>query len=161
MSLISPVLMSGMKVKLKKPPSVSHARGNISVMPECSNQRTSELRELKPMKNESLLLLCFCATRFTAVAALHWHSKVCLLTCYVTDVIVITDTDESLAKNKSNFFPPRNRNITLDNYIHFLTKFPLEELQVKDIKGSSLTKEEQNALFGWQRPSEKSSRFDK
>ena len=70
----------------------------------------------------------------------------CLLTCYVTDGIVITDTDESLAKNKSNFCPPRNRNITLDNYIHFLTKFPLEELQGTDIKRSNLTKEEQNAL---------------
>ena len=57
-----------------------------------------------------------------------------------------SDTDESLAKNKSNFCPPRNRNITLDNYIDFLTKFPLEELQVKDIKRSNLTKEEQNAL---------------
>ena len=54
-----------------------------------------------------------------------------------------SDTDESLAKNKSNFCPPRNRNITLDNYIDFLTKFPLEELQVKDIKRSDLTKEEQ------------------
>lgn len=43
-----------------------------------------------------------------------------------------SDTDESLAKNKSNFCPPRNRNITLDNYIDFLTKFPLEELQVND-----------------------------
>ena len=50
-------------------------------------------------------------------------------------------TDESLAKNKSNFCPPRNRNITLDNYIDFLTKFPLEELQVKDIKRSNLTKD--------------------
>ena len=40
----------------------------------------------------------------------------------------------------------RNRNITLDNYIDFLTKFPLEELQVKDIKRSNLTKEEHNAL---------------
>lgn len=64
-----------------------------------------------------------------------------------------SDTDESLAKTKSNFCPPRNRNITLDNYIDFLTKFPLEELQVKDIKRSNLTstnydltKEEQNAL---------------
>ena len=53
---------------------------------------------------------------------------------------------ESLAKNKSNFCPPRNRNITLDNYIDFLTKFPLEELRGKDIKRSNLTKEEQNAL---------------
>ena len=26
-----------------KPPGVSHACGNISVMPECSNQRASEL----------------------------------------------------------------------------------------------------------------------
>ena len=49
-------------------------------------------------------------------------------------------------KNKSKFCPPRNRNITLDNYIDFLTKFPLEELQGKDIKRSNLTKEEQNAL---------------
>ena len=57
-----------------------------------------------------------------------------------------SDTDESLAKNKSNFCPPRNRNITLDNYIDFLTKFPLEELQVKDIKRSNLTREEHNAL---------------
>ena len=32
------------------------------------------------------------------------------------------------------------------NYIDFLTKFPLEELQGKDIKHSNLTKEEQNAL---------------
>ena len=55
-------------------------------------------------------------------------------------------TDESLAKNKSNFFPPRNRNITLDNNIYFLTKFPLEELQVKDIKRSNLTKEQHTAL---------------
>ena len=54
-----------------------------------------------------------------------------------------SDTDESLAKDKSNFCPPRNRNITLDNFIDFLTKFPLEELQVKDI---NLTKEEHNAL---------------
>ena len=46
----------------------------------------------------------------------------------------------------TNFYPPRNRNITLDNYIDFFTKFPLEELQVKDIKRSNLTKEEQNAL---------------
>ena len=30
-----------------------------------------------------------------------------------------SDTDESLAKNKSNFCPPRNTNITLDNYIDF------------------------------------------
>ena len=57
-----------------------------------------------------------------------------------------SDTDESLSKNKSNFCPPRNRNITLDNYIDFITKFPLEELQGKDIKRSNLTKEEQNAL---------------
>ena len=50
-----------------------------------------------------------------------------------------SDNDESLAKNKSNFCPPRNRNITLDNYIDFLTKFPLEELPGKDIKRSNLT----------------------
>ena len=56
------------------------------------------------------------------------------------------DTDESLVKNKSNFCPPRNRNITLGNYIDFLTKFPLEELQVEDIKRSNLSKEERNAL---------------
>ena len=40
LGLISAVLMSGMKAKLKKPLRVSHACGNISVMPECSNQRT-------------------------------------------------------------------------------------------------------------------------
>ena len=57
-----------------------------------------------------------------------------------------SDPDESLAKNKSSFCPPRNRNITLDNYIDFLTKFPLEELQVKDIKRSNLAKKERNAL---------------
>ena len=49
-------------------------------------------------------------------------------------------------KIKVTSAPPRNRNITLDNYIDFLTKFPLEELQGKDIKRSNLTKEEQNAL---------------
>ena len=65
-----------------------------------------------------------------------------------------SDTDESLAKNKSNFCPPRNRNITLDNYIDFLTKFPLEELQVKDIKRSNLTKEDQNALHELREDSE-------
>ena len=65
-----------------------------------------------------------------------------------------SDTDESLAKNKSNLCPPRNRNITLDNYIDFLTKFPLEELQVKDIKRSNLTKEEQNALHELREDSE-------
>lgn len=41
------------------------------------------------MKNENLLLLCFCATRFTAVAALR-HSNVCLLTYCATVVIEIT-----------------------------------------------------------------------
>ena len=56
------------------------------------------------------------------------------------------DRDVSLAKNESNFCPPRDGNITLDNYIDFLTKFPLEELQVKDIKRSNLTKEEHHAL---------------
>ena len=54
-----------------------------------------------------------------------------------------SDADESLEKNKSNLCPPRNRNITLDNSIDFLTKFPLEELQVKDIKRSNLTMEKQ------------------
>ena len=48
--------------------------------------------------------------------------------------------------NVTSACPPRNRNITLDNYIDFLTKFPLEELQVKDIKRSNFTKEEQNPL---------------
>ena len=66
--------------------------------------------------------------------------------CFPDQLKYLSDTDESLAKNKSNFYPPRNRNITLDNYIDFFTKFPLEELQVKDIKRSNLTKEEQNAL---------------
>ena len=65
-----------------------------------------------------------------------------------------SDTDESLAKNKSNVCPPRNRNITLDNYIDFLTKFPLEELQVKNIKRSNLTKEEQDALHELREDSE-------
>ena len=51
-----------------------------------------------------------------------------------------------MAKNKSNFCPPRNRNITLDNYIDFLTKYPLEELLSKDTIRSNLTREEQNAL---------------
>ena len=37
LGLISAVLMSAMEVKLKKPPRVSHACGNISAMPECSN----------------------------------------------------------------------------------------------------------------------------
>ena len=60
----------------------------------------------------------------------------------------------NIYKNKSNFCPPRNRNITLDNYIDFLTKFPLEELQVKDIKRSNLTKEEQNALHELREDSE-------
>ena len=66
--------------------------------------------------------------------------------CFPDQLKYLSDTDESLAKNKSNFYPPRNRNITLDNYIDFFAKFPLEELQVNDIKRSNLTKEEQNAL---------------
>ena len=38
LGLISAVLMFGMKVKLNRPPRVSLACGNFSVMPECSNQ---------------------------------------------------------------------------------------------------------------------------
>ena len=39
------------------------------------------------MKNESLLLTFTLLLRY----AFHsWHNKVCLLTCYVTDLIVIT-----------------------------------------------------------------------
>ena len=41
LGLISVVLMSGMSVTLQR-----HACGNISVMPECSNQRTSERAQL-------------------------------------------------------------------------------------------------------------------
>ena len=37
--------------------------------------------------------------------------------CFPDQLKYLSDTDESLAKNKSNFYPPRNRNITLDNYI--------------------------------------------
>ena len=58
----------------------------------------------------------------------------------------VSTAEESLAKNKSNFCPPRNTNITLDNYIDFLTKYPLEELLSKDTIRSNLTREEQNAL---------------
>ena len=106
------------------------------------------------------------ALRVSPLLRLFRHSKVCLLSYYVTDIIVITivmalairkrncfedksyalDTDESLAKNKSNFCTPRKRNITLDNYIDFLTKFPLEELLGKYIKRCTLTKEEEKAL---------------
>jgi len=45
-----------------------------------------------------------------------------------------------------NCCPPSNRNITLDNYIDFLTNFPLEELLVTDTIRSNLSKEQQNSL---------------
>ena len=38
LGIISAVLMFGMKEKLKRAPRVFYACGNISVMPECSNQ---------------------------------------------------------------------------------------------------------------------------
>ena len=41
------------------------------------------------MKNESLLLTFTLLLRY---AFHNWHSKVCLLTCYVTDLSVITIT---------------------------------------------------------------------
>ena len=39
--------------------------------------------------------------------------------------------------------PPRNRDITLENYLDYLSQFLLEELQVNDTRGSNLMKEEQ------------------
>ena len=36
------------------------------------------------------------------------------------------------AWRKRKVTPPRNRKITPENYVDFFTKFPLEELQVKD-----------------------------
>ena len=48
------------------------------------------------------------------------------------------------AWRKRKATPPRNRNITLENYVDFLTKFLLEELQVNDTRRSTdLMKEEQ------------------
>ena len=52
-------------------------------------------------------------------------------------------TDDSILRPKSNFTPPRNRDTTLDNYIDFLAKQPLEG---NDNTKYNLTAEEQNAL---------------
>ena len=53
------------------------------------------------------------------------------------------DTEGSLAKNKSNSPPPRNKNITLENYVDFLSKLLLEELQVNVTRRFNAMKEEQ------------------
>ena len=50
-------------------------------------------------------------------------------------------TPKSLAKRRVT--PPRNWNITLENYVDYLSKFLLGELQVNDTRGSNLIKEEQ------------------
>ena len=47
------------------------------------------------------------------------------------------------AWRKRKVTPPRNRDITLENYLDYLTQFLLEELQVNDTRGSNLMKEEQ------------------
>lgn len=47
------------------------------------------------------------------------------------------------AWRKRKVTPPRNRDITLENYVDDLSQFLLEELQVNDTRGSNLMKKEQ------------------
>ena len=54
-------------------------------------------------------------------------------------------TDTSLAKNKGSFNPPRNRDIILDAFCDFVTKFPVEELQTRK-KRSNIRRDESTAL---------------
>ena len=54
-------------------------------------------------------------------------------------------TDTSLAKNKGNYNPYRNRNIVLDTINDFMTKFPIEELTTS-IKKSNINRKESLAL---------------
>ncbi len=37
------------------------------------------------------------------------------------------DPDQSLRKNRSNFVPPKNRNTALENYIHSIENFPIDQ----------------------------------
>ena len=54
-------------------------------------------------------------------------------------------TDTSLAKNKGSFNPPRNRNIILNTFCDFKTKFPVQELQTRK-KRSNIRSDESTTL---------------
>ena len=58
------------------------------------------------------------------------------------------DSDPSLVKNPSNFNPPPHRNIILDTYIDYLTKYPLDETRQNKKKISpNLKKDEWSAII--------------
>ena len=58
------------------------------------------------------------------------------------------DFDPSLVKNPSNFNPPSHRNIILDTYIDYLTKYPFDETcQNKKKISPNLKKDEWSAII--------------
>ena len=59
------------------------------------------------------------------------------------------DFDPSLVKNPSNFNPPLHRNIILDSYIDYRTKYPFEETcQNKGKILPNLKKDQWSAIIG-------------
>ena len=56
--------------------------------------------------------------------------------------------DPSLVKNPSNFNPPAHRDLVLDTYIDYLTKYPLEETLENQVRPKfNLNKEEWSAII--------------
>ena len=60
----------------------------------------------------------------------------------------VNNFDPSLVKNPSNFNPPTHRDLVLDTYVDYLTKYPLEEISENQGRHKfNLNKEEWNAII--------------
>ena len=97
------MLMSGMKVKLKKPPRMSHACGSISVMPECSNQRTIYFVYITEPEN-----YIYCIYKIFCI-----HTFFDIVFCMSDHIFVLSDQNSDLAgqvsfqQKKCNLLTPQ------------------------------------------------------